>query len=94
MIMCHVCNVPSQADNLIENRFLAKLLDEENNLEVDNDKETEEEKTCTSCHDNVIATSWCVECEEFICHNCVLVVIYIFYIQYVSREQKIKDAFK
>ncbi|XP_020293767.1 E3 ubiquitin-protein ligase TRIM33 isoform X2 [Pseudomyrmex gracilis] len=73
MIMCHVCNVPSQANNLIENRFLAKLLNEENsNLEADNDKETEEEKTCTSCHDNVTATSWCVECEEFICHNCVL----------------------
>lgn len=73
--MCQICNVTSQVENLIENRFLSKLLEEDNNLGLDDEtKETEEEKKCTSCHDNVTATSWCVECEEFICQNCVMVI--------------------
>lgn len=76
VIMCHVCNVTSQVENLIENRFLSKLLEEESDLGLDEEsKEAEEEKKCTSCHDNNVATSWCVECEEFICLNCVMVII-------------------
>lgn len=76
VIMCHVCNVTSQMENLIENRFLSKLLEEESDLGLDDEsKEAEEEKKCTSCHDNIVATSWCVECEEFICQNCVMVII-------------------
>lgn len=74
MIMCQLCNVTSQMENLIENRFLSKLLEEDTNLGMEDEtKDTEEEKKCTSCHDNVTATSWCVECEEFICQNCVMV---------------------
>ncbi|XP_011140304.1 E3 ubiquitin-protein ligase TRIM33 [Harpegnathos saltator] len=73
VIMCQICNVASQVENLIENRFLSKLLEEDTNLGVEDElKDTEEEKKCTSCHDNVTATSWCVECEEFICQNCVM----------------------
>lgn len=75
MIMCHICNVASQVDNLIENRFLAKLLEDDSNIVDDEVKDTDEETKCTSCHDNVNATSWCVECEEFICPNCVMVSI-------------------
>lgn len=76
VIMCHVCNVASQVENLIENRFLSKLLEEESDLGLEEEaKEAEEEKKCTSCHDNIVATSWCVECEEFICQNCVMVII-------------------
>jgi len=76
LIMCHICNVTTKVENLIENRFLLKFLEEDNNLGLDDDpKETEEEKKCTSCHDNATATSWCVECEEFICQNCVMVII-------------------
>lgn len=26
---------------------------------------------CSSCSDDAIATSWCVECAEFICDSCV-----------------------
>ncbi|KYN01662.1 PREDICTED: E3 ubiquitin-protein ligase TRIM33 isoform X2 [Cyphomyrmex costatus] len=73
VIMCHVCNVTSQVENLIENRFLSKLLEEESDVGLDDEaKEAEEEKKCTSCHDNINATSWCMECEEFICENCVM----------------------
>lgn len=77
VIMCHVCNVTSQVENLIENRFLSKLLEEENDVGglEDETKEAEEEKKCTSCHDNIVATSWCMECEEFICESCVMVII-------------------
>lgn len=73
MIMCHVCNVASQIENLIENRFLSKLLENDGNTLDDEAKDMEEETKCTSCHDNVTATNWCVECEEFICPNCVMV---------------------
>ncbi|XP_012224191.1 E3 ubiquitin-protein ligase TRIM33 [Linepithema humile] len=73
VIMCHICNVTSQVENLIENRFLSKLLDEDSNLGLDDEtKEIEEEKKCTSCVDNVTATSWCIECQEYICQSCVL----------------------
>ncbi|KAL0113294.1 hypothetical protein PUN28_012447 [Cardiocondyla obscurior] len=74
VITCHVCNVTSQMENLIENRFLSKLLEEESDIGgvEEETKEPEEEKKCTSCHDNIVATSWCMECEEFICQSCVM----------------------
>ncbi|XP_076646891.1 E3 ubiquitin-protein ligase TRIM33 isoform X1 [Halictus rubicundus] len=73
VIACQICNVTTQADNLIENRFLSKFIEEDSSPGTDDEsKETEEEKKCTSCHDNANATSWCVECEEFICQNCVM----------------------
>ncbi|KOX76823.1 E3 ubiquitin-protein ligase TRIM33 [Melipona quadrifasciata] len=73
VIACQICNVTTQAENLIENRFLSKFIEEDNSPGTDDEsKETEEEKKCTSCHDNANATSWCVECEEFICQNCVM----------------------
>ncbi|XP_078051959.1 E3 ubiquitin-protein ligase TRIM33 [Augochlora pura] len=73
VIACQICNVTTQVDNLIENRFLSKFIEEDSNPGTDDEsKETEEEKKCTSCHDNATATSWCVECEEFICQNCVM----------------------
>ncbi|XP_076622856.1 E3 ubiquitin-protein ligase TRIM33 [Colletes latitarsis] len=73
VVACQICNVTTQADNLIENRFLSKFIEEDCSPGTDDEsKETEEEKKCTSCHDNANATSWCVECEEFICQNCVM----------------------
>ncbi|EZA46840.1 hypothetical protein DMN91_008822 [Ooceraea biroi] len=72
VIMCHICNVASQVENLIENRFLSKLLEDDGSTLDYEVKEAEEETKCTSCHDNVTATSWCVECEEFICPSCVM----------------------
>ncbi|XP_076664091.1 E3 ubiquitin-protein ligase TRIM33 [Andrena cerasifolii] len=73
VVACQICNVTTQADNLIENRFLSKLMEEDSNPGTDDEsKETEEEKKCTSCHDNATATSWCIECEEYICQNCVM----------------------
>nr|XP_050847136.1 E3 ubiquitin-protein ligase TRIM33-like isoform X1 [Vespula vulgaris]XP_050847137.1 E3 ubiquitin-protein ligase TRIM33-like isoform X1 [Vespula vulgaris] len=73
VIACQVCNVTSQIEHLIENRFILKIIEEDVNMGTDDESvEIEEEKKCTSCHDNAIATSWCVECEEFICQSCVM----------------------
>lgn len=76
VIVCQICNVTSQTQNLIDNRFHSKFVEDDCNHGMDDDgKDTEEDKKCTSCHDNASATSWCVECEEFICENCVLVSV-------------------
>lgn len=29
---------------------------------------------CSSCQDSAPATSWCVDCAEFICDDCVQVI--------------------
>ncbi|CAD6224100.1 GSCOCG00005481001-RA-CDS [Cotesia congregata] len=74
MIVCQVCNVTTHTENLIDNKFHAKflLLDDLEAGDTSDDTSAEdEEKKCTSCHDNASATSWCVDCKEFICENCV-----------------------
>lgn len=72
MINCQVCNVVSHLNNLIENRFFTKLL--EDDLNGEDEPNEEEEKKCTNCPENE-ATSWCIDCEEWICQNCVLVTL-------------------
>lgn len=72
VISCQSCNVISQPENLIENRFFAKFLEDDANIACEDEPKEEEEKQCTNCPD-LVATSWCVECEEFICQNCVMV---------------------
>ncbi|XP_034949830.1 E3 ubiquitin-protein ligase TRIM33 isoform X2 [Chelonus insularis] len=73
LIICRACNVASQKENLIENKFFSKVMNDDGNQVIDDDiQDIEEEKKCTNCHDNATATSWCVDCEEFICQNCVL----------------------
>lgn len=85
VIACQVCNVTSQIENLIENRFISKIIEEDINIGTDDEStETEEEKKCTSCHDNAIATSWCVECEEFICQSCVMVITLSYNLYYIN----------
>jgi hypothetical protein len=73
VIVCQICNVISQSENLIENRFFSKFWEDDINASCDDEtKDVEEEKKCTNCAENAIATSWCVECEELICQNCVM----------------------
>lgn len=73
VINCKVCNVVSHLDNLIENRFFSKFLEDDVNLNVEEESKDEDEKKCTNCSENAVATSWCIECEEWICQNCVMV---------------------
>lgn len=91
VIACEICNVASQMENLIDNRFHSKFAEDDCMQGGDYDsKDVEEDKKCTGCLDNATATSWCVECEEFICQNCVLVscsgptVLHNFYIVLIS----------
>ncbi|XP_067000025.2 E3 ubiquitin-protein ligase TRIM33 [Anabrus simplex] len=67
-ITCQACRVHCHVSNIIENQFLMEI-------EGDNDASQCAMKLnnlkCTSCHDNATATSWCVECSEYICDNCV-----------------------
>lgn len=52
--------------NFIDNHFL---------LELNNSDENPAIKTadikCSSCSDDAIAVSYCVECSEYICNSCV-----------------------
>lgn len=65
MIQCAACHLICDADNMIENQFL---------LELSNNEESASkvsELKCSSCNDDAIATSWCVDCAEYICDICV-----------------------
>ncbi|KAK6637203.1 hypothetical protein RUM44_007617 [Polyplax serrata] len=69
-VECPTCNVICTSQNVIDNQFL---------LETDTDVESgasepivkNQDVKCSSCSDNAPATSWCVECAEFICDSCV-----------------------
>ncbi|EEB19753.1 conserved hypothetical protein [Pediculus humanus corporis] len=69
-VECPTCNVICSSENVIDNQFL---------LETDTDIESgagessikNQDIKCSSCNDDAIATSWCVECAEFICDSCV-----------------------
>lgn len=66
-ISCALCKIACRQSQIIDNRFLNEI--------SGSDESTESNKTedlkCNSCSDNDIATSWCVECSEFICNKCV-----------------------
>lgn len=68
VVQCPSCHVTCETDKIIDNQFLLELT-----------AATSEETTtnkyadlkCSSCNDDIVATSWCVDCAEFICDICV-----------------------
>nr|XP_022912734.1 transcription intermediary factor 1-alpha isoform X2 [Onthophagus taurus] len=64
VIQCSTCEYNCEPDKIIDNQFL---------LETSNTEEPPKtiELKCSSCGDDNIATSWCVDCAEFICDICV-----------------------
>ena len=84
MVSCPSCGVNSLPENIIENRFFTKFIEDDIASEEEPKDVAEEEKKCTSCRDNVTATSWCMDCEEFICQNCVMVKLIIDFIYNTS----------
>jgi hypothetical protein len=71
VIICTVCRVHCRSKNIIENQFLLEAGSEAES--VRNESKTSDLK-CTSCQvDNAPATSWCVDCGEYICDGCVQV---------------------
>lgn len=65
-LVCNICGISSSAENIIENQFL-----NDQSTNDDNGASKFADKKCSSCSDDAIATSWCVDCSEFICDNCV-----------------------
>ncbi|ENN72418.1 hypothetical protein HUJ04_009043 [Dendroctonus ponderosae] len=66
-ITCPTCNIPCEASRLIENHFLIELT---NSDESSNASKVTDLK-CSSCSDEAPASSYCADCSEFICDNCV-----------------------
>lgn len=69
LIHCPICNMASQSDHIIENQFLIEQHPADDGQSTDAD--ARQVVKCSSCSDDAPATSWCVECSEFICDSCV-----------------------
>ncbi|KAG8299267.1 hypothetical protein J6590_105138 [Homalodisca vitripennis] len=67
--VCPLCHVICRATNIIENHFLVESLPAVSEGDGSDSSKLTELK-CGSCPDTA-ATSWCVECAEFICDGCV-----------------------
>ncbi|KAL5288962.1 TRIM24 family protein [Megaselia abdita] len=74
LIHCSICNRASQQHHIINNHFITEnteLIDNSNLTPNDDEKSLLDIK-CSSCSDDATASSWCVDCSEFICENCVI----------------------
>lgn len=62
---CPLCTLSSLSERVLDNQFLLEL--------SSNDEQTSKitDLKCSSCTDDAIATSYCTDCSEFICENCV-----------------------
>ncbi|XP_049878554.1 E3 ubiquitin-protein ligase TRIM33 [Pectinophora gossypiella] len=67
-ITCPVCRLQCQPANMVDQRFVLEKLAIDN---TGNNGSGGGEQQCNSCEDTEPATSYCVDCAEFICDNCV-----------------------
>lgn len=65
-IECPPCGIACDKSHIIDNQFLLELAN--NNAE---DTSKTSEMKCSSCSDDAPASSYCADCSEFICDNCV-----------------------
>ncbi|XP_022823886.1 transcription intermediary factor 1-beta [Spodoptera litura] len=66
-ITCPACRLQCQVANMIDQRFVLEKMA----LEQAGSNGAGGEQQCNSCEDTEPATSYCVDCNEFICDNCV-----------------------
>ncbi|XP_067615834.1 E3 ubiquitin-protein ligase TRIM33 isoform X3 [Eurosta solidaginis] len=78
LIHCPICNMASQNEFIIDNQFLIEQCTAAGDNSLTDGSLTDASKSsvtanvaCSSCSDNAIATSWCVDCSEYICDSCV-----------------------
>ncbi|XP_037945595.1 E3 ubiquitin-protein ligase TRIM33 isoform X2 [Teleopsis dalmanni] len=77
LIHCPMCNMASQNEFIVDNQFLIEqcTANGENNGDGSSTSDAKASVTasiqCSSCSDNAVATSWCVDCSEYICDSCV-----------------------
>ncbi|CAK1542432.1 unnamed protein product [Leptosia nina] len=67
-IQCAACRLQCQPNNMIDQRFVVEKVSVE---QVGNTGGSGGEQQCNSCEDTEPANSYCVDCAEFICDNCV-----------------------
>ncbi|XP_073518194.1 transcription intermediary factor 1-beta [Phyllobates terribilis] len=63
MVNCPVCKNQCYQKEIVENYFLRE--------DASEDQGAETIQRCTSCEDNAIANSYCIECTEWLCETCV-----------------------
>ncbi|PZC73661.1 hypothetical protein B5X24_HaOG208994 [Helicoverpa armigera] len=66
-VTCPACRLQCQVANMIDQRFVLEKMQ----LEQAGSNGVSGEQQCNSCEDTEPATSYCVDCGEFICDNCV-----------------------
>ncbi|CAH0591729.1 unnamed protein product [Chrysodeixis includens] len=67
-VTCPACRLQCQVANMIDQRFVIEKMALE---QAGNNSGPSGEQQCNSCEDTEPATSYCVDCAEFICDNCV-----------------------
>nr|XP_033816585.1 transcription intermediary factor 1-beta [Geotrypetes seraphini] len=65
-VNCPVCKHQCFQKDIVENYFLR-----ESTTAGGSELQKESSKRCTSCEDNAVATSYCIECTEWLCGTCV-----------------------
>ncbi|XP_051898862.1 transcription intermediary factor 1-beta-like isoform X3 [Pristis pectinata] len=65
LICCPVCRQQCYIKDIIENYFLRDT------GELDTGSNKKVSQVCTSCEDNAVSSSFCVECAEWLCDACV-----------------------
>lgn len=68
---CPICKMESRLEFIIDNVFLSETTASSGDDNPGSVESTKDLIKCSSCSDDAIATSWCVECAEFICDSCV-----------------------
>ncbi|VVD05193.1 unnamed protein product, partial [Leptidea sinapis] len=68
-ILCAACRLQCQPNNMIDQRFVLEKVAME---QAGTNGNMSGDQQCNSCEDTEPATSYCVDCAEFICDNCVL----------------------
>ncbi|XP_002937648.1 transcription intermediary factor 1-beta isoform X1 [Xenopus tropicalis] len=63
VVNCPICKHQCFQKDIVENYFLK--------VEPTSEPVTETIQRCTSCDDNTVANSYCVECTEWLCETCV-----------------------
>ncbi|XP_067830504.1 transcription intermediary factor 1-beta-like isoform X2 [Heptranchias perlo] len=65
LICCPVCRQQCYVKDIVENYFLR------NTGEFESGSNRKANQVCTSCEDNAVSSSFCVECAEWLCDACV-----------------------
>ncbi|KAM8927937.1 transcription intermediary factor 1-beta [Pelodytes ibericus] len=63
VVFCPICKHQCFQKDIVDNYFLKE--------ESSSGQVTETIQRCTSCEDNAVANSYCIECTEWLCETCV-----------------------